>query len=187
VYTAVPSGTTPGNYTFYVTMNSTSYGAERGKTSNITITVLEDRSWTYMRPLNTSSFELNTPGIVGIITLNGSGNTETNFTISYTNWSDSNYSDYSGLFNESQNNSGTIVNPKSVILAPNELKNITIYQNGYFQGAGNIGINITITNSSALPATQSILMLFNLTETPPNITAITFFNASGVELNKTIE
>jgi len=184
LYIKVPAGTTPGNYSFAVKYNATS--DPNGSTANITITVLEDRSWTYSRPYNVTTFELNTPGIIGIITLNGSGNTETNFTINYSNWSATDYHSYSDLFNESQNNSGTIVNPKSIILQPNELKNITIYQNGYYQGLSNIGINVTVSNSSASPSVQSILLAFNLTETPPNITAITFFNASYVELNKTI-
>ncbi len=183
-YLSVPQGTAPGNYTFGVKFNSTNDPA--GSTTNITITVPEDRSWTYSRPYNMSSFELNTPGTIGIITLNGSGNIETNFTIAYSNWSAADYHAYPGLINESQNNSGTVVNPTSVILQPNEIRNISIYQNGYFQGASNIGINVTISNSSASPAIQSILLAFNLTETAPNITAITFFNASYVELNKTI-
>ncbi len=184
VFIRTPSGTAPGNYTFYFKTNSSAYPA--GKTTNITITVLEDRSWTSSQPYNASTFELNTPGIFGIITLNGSGNIGANYSISYSNWSDTDYHGIGGFFNESQNNSGVIVNPTSMTLEPNELKNITLYHNGYSQGMENIGINITISNSSAQPPIQSLLYVFNLTETPPQITNITFFNASYVELNKTI-
>ncbi|MCK5063523.1 MAG: hypothetical protein KAR23_06350, partial [Candidatus Aenigmarchaeota archaeon] len=182
----VPEFTDPGNYTGKI--NISSYNVA-DKIVNITIEVLPDGSWYFTPATNqTQEFGLGHTGRVANLTIYNIGNIPLNFSIQYSNAGDEDCLTFG--------TGGTCIDyiqlnaPASwestatdyIYIAKNSTSVLDIWQdNDDTDQHFNVGIEIEFTNSSAIPATNTTYMFFDIIDQPPS------FHTFEIRVNGTIK
>ena len=189
---SVPFGQLPGNYTGIINIS----GYNANGTLNLTVHVPTDTSWHFLPGANqTKDFGLSESGVVGTITINNTGNANHSFTIGYADFGGRasciggppSGQDFCGA------GQGIPANPSTVSAPKNSSTSFTIMKTSV--GDTNItdgyAVQISMSNSTALPTSNSTILFFNITNAPPKFSQNATFVGNAlrtyVEFNGTIK
>jgi hypothetical protein len=191
VTVAVPIQTAPGNYSGIINVTSTSGGHRELK---ISLEVPVNTSW-MLDPDDAlsynESYTLDTAAVIGGYTVYNLGNVNQTFSISYSPWGQTIYTDFgTDLFEEDFLVNSTMMNPTNISVAKGGNSSFSIYQKGDDTTRENVGISINVSNRTGVPYSAVTNATFDIEEQPPEITAIMFFvdgvNTTVAELNNNV-
>jgi len=187
---SIPAGTNPGFYKGNINVTShLGNPDERFKEIEVNITVPINSSWlmeiyssngTKVDFIN-ETFGLNREGLLGNITVKNIGNIPINFSLSYSTIPGYTNPITSGVFEYNKIVGGELFNPTFLFVDKQDENQIKLWQNGYHV-VTTFALNLTISNSSAIPSSNSTPFYWYTEDQPPEISNLNYTNE--IEIKK---